>query len=83
MKVQPPLRFVVYEFLKSEKNATDDELLEMVNKLGVHSINELNKVLLQLEIMGLIDVRWIGKDKRRVELVELPQSVDASRDRPS
>ena len=81
--MQPPLRFVVYEFLKSEKNATDDELLEMMNKLGVHSINELNKVLLQLEIMGLIDVRWVGKDKRRVEVVEPPQSVDASRDRPS
>ena len=28
----------------------------------------LNKVLLNLEILGLIFVRWIGKDSRRIEV---------------
>ncbi len=68
--MQAPLRYVVHEILKTEKNATDDELLEMLNKSGSCSINELNKVLLHLEILGLVDVRWIGKDKRRIELIE-------------
>ena len=79
--MQPPLRFVVYDFLKTEKNATDAEILEMLNKLGPCSMTELNKVLLQLEILGLVDVRWIGKDKRRIELVEPPVAADAARER--
>lgn len=79
--MQLPLRFIVYDFLKAEKNATDVEVLEMLNKLGPHSMSELNKVLLQLEILGLVGVRWIGKDKRRIELVEPPQPVDLERER--
>ncbi len=71
--MQAPLRFVVYDYLKAEKNATDEELLEMLSKDVPCSMNELNKVLLQLEILGLVDVRWIAKDKRRVELIEAPK----------
>jgi hypothetical protein len=80
--MQAPLRYQVHEFLKTEKNATDDEILDMLNKSGPCSINELNKVLLQLEILGLVDVRWIGKDKRRVELVEAtkPESPSSERE---
>ena len=81
MQVQPPLRFAVYDFLKTEKNATDAEVLEMLNKLGPCSMSELNKVLLQLEILGLVEIRWIGKDKRRIELREQPQQADATRER--
>ncbi len=73
MPMQAPLRFVVYEYLKTEKSATDDKLLEMLGKDVPCSMNELNKVLLQLEILGLVDVRWIAKDKRRVELTEAPK----------
>ena len=69
--MQAPLRYVVHEFLKTEKNATDDELMEMLNRSGSCSVGELNKVLLHLEILGLVDVRWIGKDKRRIELIEV------------
>lgn len=66
-----PLRYAAYELLKGEKSVTDDELLEALNKNGVRcSMNELNKVLMQLEILGLISVRWISKDKRSIEFIE-------------
>jgi hypothetical protein len=79
--MQAPLRYVVYDFLKTEKSATDDEVLEMLNKSGSCSMNELNKVLLQLEILGLADVRWIGKDKRRIELIEAPKAEGSATER--
>ncbi len=78
--MQAPLRYLVHEFLKAEKNATDNELLEMLNRSGPCSMNELNKILLQLEILGLVDVRWIAKDKRRIELIEV-QKTEGPADR--
>lgn len=70
-----PLRYQVYEILKNEHTLTDEEILNALNKNGnSYSINELNKVLMQLEILGLISVRWVSKEKRRVELVERKES---------
>lgn len=66
-----PLRYAAYEWLKEAKNATDSDLLEALNKNGSKcSPDELSKVLMQLEILGLITVRWVSKDKRRIEVVE-------------
>ncbi len=65
------MKFTAYEWLKEEKNASDEELLAALNKNGGKcSVSELNKVLLQLEILGLVTIRWIAKDKRRIEVVE-------------
>ena len=65
------MRYVAFEWLKDKKAATDAELLEALNKNGGKcSPEELNKILMQLEILGLITVRWVGKDKRRLEYVE-------------
>jgi len=65
-----PLRNLVYELVKTKGNYTDKELLNEINKKGYEiTMRELNKILLQLEILGLISVRWSGKDKRRVELL--------------
>jgi hypothetical protein len=72
-----PLRYSAYEWVKEKKSATDDDLLEALNKNGSKcSPDELNKTLMQLEILGLITVRWVAKDKRRIETVEKP-SEDA------
>jgi hypothetical protein len=57
--LKPPLRFAVYEIVKEKKHITDDELL------GI-----LSKSLLDLEILGMISVRWVAKEKRRIEVVE-------------
>lgn len=68
-----PLRYAAYEWVKEKKSATDDDLLETLNKNGGKcSPDELNKLLMQLEILGLITVRWVGKDKRRIEAIEKP-----------
>jgi len=69
--MRTPLKFAAYEWLKEEKSASDDELLAALNKNGGKcSTNELNKILLHLEILGLVSIRWIAKDKRRIEVVE-------------
>ncbi len=68
--MRPPLRFAVYELIKEKKHATDDELLAVLEKAGGYSIHELNKALLDLEILGSITVRWVAKEKRRIEFVE-------------
>ncbi len=67
-----PLKFKVYEYLKDVKHATDEQLFEFLNKNGGCSKNELNKVLMQLEILGLVSIRWVAKEKRRVEVIEAP-----------
>lgn len=66
-----PLRYEAYEWVSQKKSATDDELLEALNKNGGKcSPDELDKLLMQLEILGLITIRWVSKDKRRIEVVE-------------
>lgn len=68
-----PLRYAAYEWVKEKKSATDDDLLDALNKNGSKcSPDELDKLLMQLEILGLITVRWVAKDKRRIEAVEKP-----------
>ena len=66
-----PLKNVVYDVIKSEKNTTDDDLIKLLKKQNIEtSRNYLNKILLHLEIMNLISVRWIGKNSKRIELFE-------------
>jgi hypothetical protein len=69
--VRYPLRFLAYEWIKEKKSGTDDDLLEALNKGGNKcSPDELDKLLMQLEILGLVTIRWVSKDKRRVEFSE-------------
>jgi hypothetical protein len=68
--LRPPLRFAVLEIIKEKKHATDEELLDLVGKTESYSMHELNKALLDLEILGTITVRWVAKEKRRIEFVE-------------
>jgi hypothetical protein len=70
--LKPPLRYSVFEFIKDKKAATDDEILDFINKSDTYSIHELNKCLMDLEILGVISMRWVAKEKRRVEFVEVP-----------
>ena len=70
--MKAPLRFQVSEFVKEKKAATDDEILDFLNKSGSYSKNELNKCLMDLEILGTVSVRWVAKERRRVEFVDTP-----------
>lgn len=57
--------------MKQEETTTDKELLTKLQRDGEDvSMRDLNKVLMQLEIIGLITVRWQTKDSRRLELVK-------------
>ncbi len=70
--MKPPLRYQVLEFVKEKKAVTDDEIMDFLKKSDTYSIHELNKCLMDLEILGVVSIRWIAKEKRRVEFVETP-----------
>jgi Fe2+ or Zn2+ uptake regulation protein len=66
-----PLRNIVSEKMKQQENTTDKELLAELQREGEDvSMRDLNKVLMQLEILGIITLRWQTKDTRRIELVK-------------
>jgi hypothetical protein len=68
-----PLRYAAFEWIREKKSTTDGDLLEALNKNGSRcSPDELDKILMQLEILGLVTIRWVAKDKRRVEFQEKP-----------
>ena len=65
-----PLKNIIYEKLLQEDNIFDKDLLSDLGKTNYElSMQDLNNTLLHMEIMGLITVRWVGKDKRRIEPV--------------
>ena len=66
------MRTIVFEKIKQYGNITDQELINALSKDNVNTLeNDLNKILLDLEIYGLIHVTWITKDKKRIEIVNL------------
>lgn len=66
-----PLRNIVFEKMKASDNMTDKELLTALQRDGEDiSMRDLNKVLMQLEILGLITIRWQTRDTRRIETVK-------------
>jgi hypothetical protein len=61
---------MIYEKIKQAGNMMDSDLVNALTKDIMHSKeSELNKILLDLEIYGLIRVSWVTKDKRRIEAV--------------
>ncbi len=71
MLMRYTLRNIVFEKIKQHDNVTDAELMNILAKDGVQiTESKFNKILLDLEIFGLVRVGWITKDKRRIELVK-------------
>ena len=72
-----PIRNLTFDKIKEAKSLTDVELFKILIKDG-HAIAEdkFNKILLDLEILGLITVVWITKDARRIEVVVVEKEVD-------
>ncbi|KAF6243667.1 hypothetical protein C6988_02310 [Nitrosopumilus sp. b1] len=65
-----PLKNTVYEMIKDAESLTDSELSKALVKEGiVIAEDRFNKLLLDLEILGLIKVSWLAKDTRRIEVV--------------
>lgn len=66
-----PMNLAVVETLQKKGPTPDVELLsELKDSYGDLSFRELNKVLLKLEITGIVRVTRLMKGKRRIELVE-------------
>lgn len=66
-----PLRNIVFEKIKQYGNITDHDLMNSLSKDNLTLLeDDLNKILLDLEIYGLIHVSWITKEKKRIELVD-------------
>ena len=72
-----PIRNTVYDKIKEVNSLTDVELFKILIKEG-YALPEgkFNKILLDLEILGLITVVWITKDERRIEIVVVEKEVD-------
>ena len=72
-----PIRNTVFDKIKEAGSLTDVELYKILTKDG-HNITEdkFNKLLLDLEILGLIKVAWITKDERRIEVFVVEREVD-------
>ena len=61
---------IILEKIKNDGSLTDKSLSKALAKDGYLISDDLfNKTLLDLEIMGLINVSWITKNTRRVETV--------------
>jgi len=72
-----PLRNTIFEKIKLAGSLTDSELSKALIKAGI-SIpeDEFNKILLNLEIYGMIKVTWLTKDERRIEVSEKEEDED-------
>lgn len=72
-----PIRNTVFDKIKEAGSLTDVELYKILAKDGF-AITEarFNKILLDLEILGLIKVSWITKDERRIEVFLEEVEVD-------
>jgi len=64
------MHLAVVDILEKKNALTDIDLLHDVkDNFGEISLRELNRVLMKLEISGIIRVTRLMKGKRRVELV--------------
>jgi hypothetical protein len=72
-----PLKNIMHEKIKEVGSLTDVELYKSLTKDGlIITDDKFNKLLLDLEILGLIKVAWITKDARRIEIITIKEEID-------
>ena len=68
---------IVIDKIKELGSITDKTLAKKLIKDGYQLPDDLfNKILLDLEIMGLINVSWLTKDTRRIVIVSKQEEED-------
>jgi len=68
---------IVIDKVKELGSITDKTLAKKLIKDGYHLSDDLfNKILLDMEIMGLINVNWLTKDTRRIAIVSKQEEED-------
>ena len=67
----------VLEKIKEKGGLTDKELVKILvkNEIIIPD-DEFNKILLDLEIMGLITVSWMTKDSKRIDIISVQEEED-------
>ena len=77
VKMTIPLKNQVLEKIKEKGGLTDKELVKILVKNEIIIPDgEFNKILLDLEIMGLITVSWMTKDSKRIDIVSAQEEED-------
>ena len=72
-----PIKNLVYDIIKENESLTDVELSKKLTKEGVLiPEDQFNKLLLDLEILGLVKVSWLTKDTRRIEVIVEKEEID-------
>ena len=72
-----PRRNTVFDKIKESGSITDVDLSKLLVKEGYNiPEDKFNKLLLDLEILGLVKVAWITKDERRIEVFVVEKEVD-------
>ena len=72
VKMTVPIKNKILEKIKESDGLTDKELSKLLVKNEIIlPDSEFNKILLDLEIMGLITVTWMTKDTKRIEVVSV------------
>jgi len=68
---------IVIDKVKETGSITDKMLAKKLVKDGYNLSDGLfNKILLDMEIMGLINVNWLTKDTRRISIVSKQEEED-------
>jgi len=68
---------IVVDKIKELGSITDKALAKKLVKDGYNLSDDLfNKILLDMEIMGLINVSWLTKDTRRIVIVSKQEEED-------
>jgi len=72
-----PLKNIVFDLVKENGSLTNDELAKKLSKKGnIVPEDKFNKILLDLEILGVIKVSWLTKDVKRIEVIKEEKEKD-------
>ena len=66
----------ILEKLQQCEGITDKDLFKYLIKTEPILENDFSKILLDLEIKGLISVSWLTKDTKRIEYVQIDNKDD-------
>ena len=73
----PKYKNTLFDKIKESGSITDKTLAKSLIKDGHHLSDDLfNKILLDVEIMGLVNVSWLTKDTRRIAIVSKQEEED-------
>ena len=68
---------IIFGKVKEDNSLTDKTLIKSLKKEGHELTDDIfNKTLLDLEILGLVNVSWVAKDTRKIEIASKYEEDD-------